>query len=78
MQGDSGGPLQIRKNNRYYLIGIPSVGLQCGQVNVPGVYTWVASYLPWIQQYIFIELRCLRKSSSSVRPWPQTTKVSST
>ncbi|XP_066150913.1 transmembrane protease serine 9-like [Euwallacea fornicatus] len=51
-QGDSGGPLQIRKNNRWYLVGITSIGLQCGQANVPGVYTRVASYLQWIEQNI--------------------------
>ncbi|KAL1489990.1 hypothetical protein ABEB36_013907 [Hypothenemus hampei] len=51
-QGDSGGPIQIRKNNRWYLIGITSVGLQCGIVNSPGVYTRISAYFSWIKERI--------------------------
>lgn len=52
-QGDSGGPLQIRKNKRWYLIGITSIGLECGKANVPGVYTRVANYIQWIHRNIW-------------------------
>ncbi|XP_050305675.1 CLIP domain-containing serine protease B9-like isoform X2 [Anthonomus grandis grandis] len=52
-QGDSGGPLQIRKNSRWYLIGITSIGIQCGIQSVPGIYTRIAPYVHWIQQTVW-------------------------
>ena len=51
--GDSGGPLVIRRNERktpfMTQIGVVSWGLQkCGTKGVPGVYTNVRYFLPWI------------------------------
>lgn len=57
-RGDSGGPLMkyhVDKNgnNYMFLVGIVSFGHQpCGQLNVPGVYTRVVSYIDWIQEKI--------------------------
>lgn len=53
--GDSGGPLfhaEIRAPNstRFTLIGITSWGVGCGGL-FPGVYTRVASFVPWIQDH---------------------------
>ena len=51
--GDSGGPLMLenkrmgRKN--YTLVGLVSWGVnECGAKDIPGIYTDVAHYLPWI------------------------------
>ncbi|KFB49520.1 AGAP009249-PA-like protein [Anopheles sinensis] len=50
--GDSGGPLQVKllHNTRVtpFVVGVTSFGAACGQ-SVPGVYTRVAPYIPWIQ-----------------------------
>lgn len=48
-QGDSGGPLVAWDNGRWVLVGITSYGDGCGQIGVPGIYTNVARYLPFIR-----------------------------
>ena len=49
--GDSGGPLMVYKNDVTYQIGVVSFGtggkLPCG-FGIPGVYTKVTKFLPWI------------------------------
>ncbi|MCP3061506.1 serine protease [Myxococcus sp. K38C18041901] len=51
-QGDSGGPLVVRSGTKYVLHGITSFGVGCGRPGLPGVYTQVSSFLPWIQARI--------------------------
>lgn len=50
-RGDSGGPMIIEDNSdtgRYKLIGIVSAGIGCARPSLPGLYTRVASFIPWI------------------------------
>ncbi|KAM7356970.1 venom serine protease Bi-VSP-like [Cochliomyia hominivorax] len=53
-QGDSGGPLMIaelyKRITRYYLIGVVSYGIGCG--NVPGIYINVQKKMDWILEQI--------------------------
>lgn len=50
--GDSGGPLVMRKDGKYHLVGVVSLGAGCGS-GVPGVYTRVASYLQWVSERVW-------------------------
>ncbi|KAF2897065.1 hypothetical protein ILUMI_09110 [Ignelater luminosus] len=55
-QGDSGGPLQIKNpsnSKQYYVIGVTSFGKGCGIQNIPGVYTRVSNYVPWIESLVW-------------------------
>ena len=50
--GDSGGPLVWREysDDPWYQIGLVSFGaVKCGTKDIPGVYTRVEAYLPWIE-----------------------------
>ena len=50
--GDSGGPLVWREysDDPWYQIGVVSFGaVKCGTKDIPGVYTRVEAYLPWIK-----------------------------
>ncbi len=50
-QGDSGGPLVAKDedNSRGYIqVGIVSWGISCGQRGLPGVYTRISEFYPWI------------------------------
>ncbi|KAF0311956.1 Serine proteinase stubble [Amphibalanus amphitrite] len=60
-QGDSGGPLVYRSaaatggEAQYLLVGVVSTGIGCGNPHFPGLYTRVASYVPWIRAVVFGE-----------------------
>ncbi len=49
--GDSGGPLFLEVDGQPVLTGITSYGNGCAWANYYGVYTSVASYVPWIRNY---------------------------
>ena len=49
---DSGGPMVVREfsGDPWYQAGIVSFGpTPCGKLGVPGVYTKVSAFLPWIK-----------------------------
>ncbi|XP_065340212.1 CLIP domain-containing serine protease B9-like [Cloeon dipterum] len=46
--GDSGGPL-VAQNGKWFVTGVVSYGPRnCGTQDLPGIYTRVTSFLPWI------------------------------
>ncbi len=49
--GDSGGPLLVRLNGIFRQVGIVSQGDGCARPGKYGIYTRVANYAAWIQQY---------------------------
>ncbi|GAB6033230.1 hypothetical protein CHUAL_012834 [Chamberlinius hualienensis] len=51
-QGDSGGPLVHDDNGLWRLIGLVSVGFECGRVGFPGIYTRVDHFLSWINETV--------------------------
>lgn len=55
-EGDSGGPLIVRRphDHRWTLAGIVSNGVKCGEPLLPGVYTRVSEFVPWILEQMRI------------------------
>ena len=51
-QGDSGGPLSVSSSSGRKLAGIVSWGNGCARPGFYGIYTRVANYTAWIQQYV--------------------------
>lgn len=54
-QGDSGGPLQYFDHNAslHQIIGVVSIGIGCGNSQVPGIYTRISFYTPWIESLVW-------------------------
>lgn len=51
-QGDSGGPLICRRNRKWYLMGVISWGVGCGEAGRYGVYGDVLSLKHWMKNVI--------------------------
>jgi secreted trypsin-like serine protease len=55
-QGDSGGPLVTQNTSgRWVQIGVVSWGAGCGRKGLPGIYTRVSAFAPWIRQNVGVE-----------------------
>ncbi|XP_006901990.1 PREDICTED: mastin-like [Elephantulus edwardii] len=50
--GDSGGPLVCNWKGTWVQVGVVSWSVYCGCPGIPGVYTLVSHYMPWISQII--------------------------
>lgn len=50
--GDSGGPLMSQFGNTWFLAGVVSFGTQHCDSSLPGVYTRVSSFYPWLSKVL--------------------------
>lgn len=45
--------LRDSESNQFTVVGVVSAGIGCALRDLPGIYTRVNAYVPWINKYIF-------------------------
>ena len=64
----SGGPFLVTTHDAVVTkVGIVSWGIGCGGPDFPGVYTQLATYLPWIADFLKSSGSCICGSVRAVR-----------
>ncbi|KAL1124436.1 hypothetical protein AAG570_001064, partial [Ranatra chinensis] len=49
---DSGGPLMVKDGDHTMVVGVVSTGIGCARPRLPGLYTRISEYVPWIGQML--------------------------
>ncbi|TRY73855.1 hypothetical protein TCAL_01904 [Tigriopus californicus] len=70
-QADSGGGLVSVDDDQLLVVGIMSAGIGCGREKMPGLYTRVEKFIPWIQSEIKGGARIKRGTDQDSRPNPK-------
>eukprot|EP00094_Tigriopus_californicus_P001976 TCALIF_01904-PA protein Name:"Similar to TMPRSS3 Transmembrane protease serine 3 (Homo sapiens)" AED:0.05 eAED:0.05 QI:200/0/0.5/1/1/1/2/0/275 len=71
LKADSGGGLVSVDDDQLLVVGIMSAGIGCGREKMPGLYTRVEKFIPWIQSEIKGGARIKRGTDQDSRPNPK-------
>ncbi len=70
--GDSGGPLMVQQDGVYRQIGLVSYGRGCAEPGFYGVYTRLAFYETWINEFIAGDSATTTEKENEAEPVPET------
>ena len=68
LQGDSGGPLVCHNGREWIQVGVASFTSASRPGSVPGVFTRVSSYVPWIRAVIAEDLAASQAQTTTCTP----------